>query len=31
MNEIENDPNEKYSTNLLFFRENHFQEDQVNI
>ena len=31
MNEIKNDPNESYSSNLLFLRENHFQEDYVNI
>ena len=31
MNEIKNDPNERYSSNLLFSRENHFQEDLVNI
>ena len=31
MHEIKNDPNESYSSNLLFLRENHFQEDSVNI
>ena len=31
MNEIKNDPNESYSLNLLFLRENHFPEDYVNI
>ena len=31
MNEIKNDPNESYSSYLLFLRENHFQEDLVNI
>ena len=31
MNEIEYDVNESCSSNLLFLRENHFQEDQVNI
>ena len=31
MNEIKNDPNESYSSNLLFLRENHFQEEYVNI
>ena len=29
--EINNDPNESCSSNLLFLKENHFQEDQVNI
>ena len=31
MNEIKNDPNESYSSNLLFLRENHVQEDWMNI
>ena len=31
MNEIKNDLNESYSSNLLFLRENHDQEDWVNI
>ena len=31
MNKIKNDLNESYSSNLLFLRENHFQEDYVYI
>ena len=27
LNEIKNDPNESYSSNLLFLKENQFQED----
>ena len=31
MNEIRNYPDESYSSNLQFLRENHFQDDSVNI
>ena len=30
MNEIKNDLNDSWSSNSLFLRENHFQEDEVN-
>ena len=31
MTKIENDVNESCSSNLVFLRENHFREDEVDI